>query len=296
MDSTLKGDIYCILNGVCFLMAAAFTRHSHVANPEHFLFARVLAFLVGGLIYCVSSNELGKLFTDHKLLGFTCLNGFFTVNMNLTYLLTLNHLATSDAYVINRLRIVVTGILSAILCDDPFGIYSIFCTFLILSGAVLIAEPAALYSSAERSYNISYSGYVIIFAAVFFGGANSVTLKLAHKNDCYVTSSQFILSFGVMGLLQYVLSGYIPEDVCEMFLTDWFTLSLHVIISVGTLMFFKRCLDYISAQRFAIVSCIIIPISYIIDALFISFTIRLTSMIGAAFVFVGVYLYASPNK
>ena len=84
-------------------MAAAVTRHANVAKPEHFLFARVLAFLIGGLIYCFTSKEFSKLLRDYKLLGFTCLNGFFTVNMNLTYLLTLNHLATSDAYVINRI-------------------------------------------------------------------------------------------------------------------------------------------------------------------------------------------------
>ena len=111
--------------------------------------------------------------------------------------------------------------MSAILCDEPFGLYSIFCTFVILAGAVLIAEPAAIYSSAESSYNISNAGYVIILAAIFFGGGNSVTLKVAHKNDAYMTSSQFILSFGVIGFVQYLLSGYVPDGIYDLFLQGW---------------------------------------------------------------------------
>ena len=294
-SETLKGDIFCVLNGVCFLVGAAVTRRAVVASPDEFLFARIIAFFILGLIDGIRSGDLLYLLRDSKLMYFAALNGFATVNMNLTYLLTLNHLATSDAYVINRLRVVVTGIMSSLLIDQPFGLFSLLCTFLILIGASLIAKPSFFFATEAASYNIPGIGYFIICAAVFFGGANSVFLQIAHRNSCFITSSQFIFMFGVTGLVQYIISGYFPSSL-EFVKLDWDKILFHVIVSVGTIVFFKLSLDNISAQRFAVVSCILIPISFIVDAIFVSSQLQFTSFAGAVFVFFGVLLYTRAQK
>ena len=290
LSKTLKGDIYCVLNGVCFLVAAAVTRRAKAATPDEFLFARIVSFFVIGLIEVVRTRELQKLTKDSKLLSFGALNGFATVNMNLTYLLSLNHLTTSDAYVVNRIRIVVTGFLSALLLGQPFGLFSIFCTFLILFGASLVAQPTFVFGSAATVYNIPAIGYFIIAAAIFFGGANSVFLQIAHRNSCFITSSQFIFMFGFTGIIQYFLSGYIPDNVTFVSL-DWDKLLVHVVVSLGTIVFFKLSLDNISAQRYAVVSCILIPISFIVDIIFVTVNLQMSSFVGAIFVFIGVLLY-----
>ncbi len=295
MSKILKGDLFCVINGVCFLLAAAVTRHATTASPDQFLFARIVAFFFIGLVSLLRNGDWRPLLVDPTFLFFASLNGFATVNMNFTYLLTLNHLATSDAYVINRLRVVVTGLLSSLLCGHPFGIFSLFCTLLILFGVVLVAEPSILFDSTSSTYNIPLVGYFIIASAVFFGGANSVFIQLAHQNSCFITSSQFVFLMGFIGVVQYCLSGYIPSNL-DFLWHDYDKIFIHVVLSIGTLVSFKLSLDYISAQRFAVVSCILIPISYLIDILFLKSQLSFSSFLGALFVFVGVLLYTKSQQ